>query len=51
MDEDRDATFDLVHDEVDRTIERLKSIKKVGNISLSSVYAEFIRDFKIKVYK
>ena len=51
MSDDERAVFDLVHDEVDRTIERLMSIKKVGNTSLSSVYAEFIRDFKIKVYK
>ena len=50
MTEDESATCDLIKDEVERTVERLKSIKAVGDMPIYSVYAEFIKQFKIKVY-
>lgn len=50
-DKDSGVTFDLVRDEVDRTIERLKSIKMVGNVPLSSVYSEFIKEFRARAYR
>lgn len=51
MNEEDSATCDLIRDEVERTIERLKSIKQVGDMPIYSVYAEYIKQFKMKVYQ
>lgn len=50
MTDDEKMICDLIKDEVEREVERLKSIKEIGNMSIYSVYAEYIKQFKMKVY-